>query len=82
MTGSVCGVRDELLEDDMFENLNNARARISTWPRRYNASTHTARWVGSRATNPRANGHNATNNNQRSSKQLVHKTRPGQRGAL
>ena len=29
-------MRDELLEDNMFEDLDHARALISAWSRRYN----------------------------------------------
>ena len=71
-------MRDELLEDNMFEDLDHARALIGAWSRRYDEEHPTARWAGSHPTNTHANGHNTTNNNQQPSKHPVHKTRPGQ----
>ena|GEM_PF-3344983 len=52
--------------------LSSAPGRAATMK-----STPTARWAGSHPTSTCANGHNATNNNQQSSKHPVHKTRPG-----
>ena len=71
-------MRDELLEDNMFEDLDHARALIGAGRAATMKNTPTARWAGSHPTNTRANGHNTTNNNQQPSKHPVHKTRPGQ----
>ncbi len=72
-------MRNELLEDDMFEDIDRARTLITVWPRRYNEERPTARWADSHPTNTNANGPNATNNNQQPSKHPVRKTRPSQR---
>ena len=73
-------MRDELLEDNMFEDLNHARALIGAWSQRATMkSTPTARWASSHPTSTRANGHNTTNSNQQPSKHPVCKTRPSQR---
>ena len=72
-------MRDELLEDDMFEDIDRARTLITVWSRRYNEEHPTARWAGSHPANTHANGPNATNNNQQPSKHPVCKTRPSQR---
>ena len=49
-------MRDELLEDNMFEDLNHARALIGAWSHRYNEEHPTVRWAGSHPTNTHANG--------------------------
>ena len=73
-------MRDELLEDNMFDGLDHARTLIAAWSRRYNEEPPPQRrWAGSHPTSTRANGHNTTNNNQQPSKHPVHKTRPGRR---
>ena len=56
-------MRDELLEDNMFEGLDHARTLIAAWSRATMKSTHTARWAGSHPTNTRANGYSTTNSN-------------------
>ena len=72
-------MRDELLEDNMFEDLNHARALIGAWSHRYNEDAPHQR-AGLALTQPiRAPmGTTTTNNNQQPSKHPVHKTRPGQ----
>ena len=56
-------MRDELLEDNMFDGLDHARTLIADWSRATMKSTPTARWAGSHPTSMRANGHNTTTNN-------------------
>lgn len=70
-------MRDELLEDNMFEDLDHARTLIVAWSCRYNEDhPHSAlSWL---SPNQYARQwHNTTNNNQQPSKHPVHKTRPG-----
>ena len=62
-------MRDELLEDNMFEDLNHARALIGAWSQRFNDERPpVARSAGSRPTNTRANGRNITNSNHPSTR--------------
>ena len=72
-------MRDELLDDTVFDDVDHARELISAWSHRYNEEhPHSALgWLPPTPT--RSNGHNNTNNNQQPSRHPAHKTRPGQK---
>lgn len=57
-------MRDEILEDNMFEGVDHARTLMAAWSRATMKNIPTVRWAGSHPTSTRANGHNITNNNQ------------------
>ena len=68
-------MRNELLEDNMFEDLNHARALIGAWSHRYNEEhPHSALgWLS-----PNQYAHQwAQHHQQQPSKHPAHKTRPG-----
>lgn len=71
-------MRDELLEDNMFEDLSHARALITAWSRRYNEEhPHSALgWLSPNQYARQWAQHH--HNNQQPSQHPVHKTRPGQ----